>query len=147
MKGTTQVPSVYVLLRRGGKLAFVLRTHTGFMDGAYSLPAGHVEDGETFREAAIREAFEETGVKVNIDDLKYLHTMQRNRGDHVRVDVFFEAAKWEGEPTNAEPELHGELTWFLADGLPYEDIMDYQGEALRQIAAGKQYSEFGWDNK
>lgn len=32
----------------------------------WSLPKGHVEEGETFAEAAIREVFEETGIKAEI---------------------------------------------------------------------------------
>jgi ADP-ribose pyrophosphatase YjhB (NUDIX family) len=57
MRGTTNVPSCYVLVRDGDKILFVLREHTGFMDGKYSLPAGHVEEGERFTQAAARAAF------------------------------------------------------------------------------------------
>lgn len=35
--------------------------------GLWNLPAGHVDDGETFEQAAIREAYEETGFNVTLD--------------------------------------------------------------------------------
>ena len=144
MRGTTHVPSVYVILRRDEKIAFVLRTNTDFMNGKYSLPAGHAEDMETYREAAVREVKEEVGVDIIPSDLRFVHLMQRKRTDHIRVDVLFEAVKWQGEPINAEPDMHGELAWFAMHDLPYAKIMDFQAAALKGIADGATYSEFGW---
>jgi 8-oxo-dGTP pyrophosphatase MutT (NUDIX family) len=37
------------------------RAGTGFGDGAYSLPCGHMDGGETAAQAAQREAAEELG--------------------------------------------------------------------------------------
>jgi NADH pyrophosphatase NudC (nudix superfamily) len=34
--------------------------------GLWNLPAGHVDEGETIEEAAIREVFEETGYRVEL---------------------------------------------------------------------------------
>ena len=36
------------------------------LSGVYGFPKGHVEDNETEEETAIREVFEETGVKVTL---------------------------------------------------------------------------------
>ncbi len=144
MRGTTQVPSVYVILRHEGKIAFVMRQNTGFMDGFYSLPAGHVEDMETYKQAAVRETKEEAGVDIDEADLRYVHTVQRHGGDHVRIDVYFEAEKWKGEPYNAEPERHSKLEWLDAGNLPNDEIQDYQARALQNIAKGEYYSQFGW---
>ena len=143
MSGSTNIPSCYLVLRKGNSALFVLRNNTGYMDGFYGLPAGHVEDMESFTSATIREAQEEVGVNVKIDNLNHLHTMHRNCGDHVRVDVFFGANNWEGRPKNNEPNKSSEIAWLDLNNLP-ENVMDYTVFALKQIKQGKTYSEFGW---
>jgi len=115
------------------------------MDGTYSLPAGHVERGESFSVAAARETLEEVGVQVSPADLTQVFTMQRYKSeDDVRVDVFFEAQDWQGEPYNAEPQRHSAIRWLDVADLP-DDVMDYQLQALRAIAAGERYAERGWN--
>lgn len=37
--------------------------------GKWNIPAGHLEDGETIYEGAIREIFEETGCKVELTNM------------------------------------------------------------------------------
>ena len=45
-----------------------LRKNTGYRDGEYELPGGHVEEGETEEETALREVFEETNIKIELID-------------------------------------------------------------------------------
>ena len=40
---------VHVLLERDGRVLLMRRAGTGFFDGLYSLPGGHVEEGESLR--------------------------------------------------------------------------------------------------
>ena len=48
-------------------------------DYRFSFPGGHVEDGESHEEAAIRELQEETGVKISEKELELLHEDGGNR--------------------------------------------------------------------
>ncbi|HEX7963384.1 MAG TPA: NUDIX domain-containing protein [Candidatus Saccharimonadales bacterium] len=142
---TVAYPAVYMLIRQDGKLAFVLRSNTGFMDGYYSLPAGRVEPAEAFRPAAIREAAEEAGVTVLPEHAKHVFTHHRYATPKdIWVDVYFEAVQWSGTPVNAAPEEHGELAWFAIADLPEGKIMPYQYAALQGIAKGETYGEFNW---
>ena len=143
-KGTVNVPCVYVVLSKKDKILFMLREHTGFMDGSYCLPSGHVEDGENFIDAAIRETQEEVGVTVRRDKMRLIYTMHRQAANDIRVDVFFEADEWEGEPHNKEPHKHGDIEWFSVEEIAKKSIMDYQAIALQAIIEGKIYSEWGW---
>ena len=144
MSGTINIPCCYALIRRGDKILFVLRQNTGFMDGKYSLPAGHVEPGESFSQGAAREALEEVGVTVLPQDLQQVYAQHRyQNSESIRVDVFFEATKWSGEPVNAEPHKHAKIEWISVDDLS-DAIMDYQLRALQGILKGETYSEIGW---
>lgn len=141
------VPEISVIIRKGNKILFILREHTGYADGMYALPGGHVEYGERFSAAAVREALEEVGLTLYTDALKPVMAMQRlgRSADDVRVGMFFEATKWEGTARNMEPERHGDIAWFDAADLPYDKIMHFQAEGLKAMELGDVYCELGWD--
>jgi len=142
---TLHYPAVYTLIRQDGKLLFVKRSNTGFMNGFYSLPAGRVEPAERYKAAAIREAWEESGVTVQPEDMRLVHTQERYiEDDNICVDLFFVAEKWSGTPVNNEPESHSEIAWFPENDLPYARIMDFQAHGLQAITRGETYGEFGW---
>jgi 8-oxo-dGTP diphosphatase len=126
----------------------VLRKNTGWMDGHYGLPAGKVEYGETYTQAAVREAKEEAGVEIKISDLKFAHLAHRHADDGKEfmdwVDVYFEVGAWLGKPHNAEPEKSEKLDWLDLKKLPV-NIVPPQRAALKAIAMGQTYSEFGWN--
>lgn len=135
----------FVILRREGKVAFILRTETAWMNGHYSLPAGKVEVGERGLAAAVREALEEAGVVVQEKDLKFVHVSHRKSDDDTLawIDLIYEAVKWSGEPKNAEPDKHGELAWLDPKNLPKNMVPNIR-MCIEAIEKGEVYSEFGW---
>ncbi len=146
MKGTTNVPDVVVVIRKENKILLVERQHTGYQDGKFCAPGGHVEPGESFSAAAVRETLEETGLVVKSKDLRPIFTVQRigRDPDDIRVGVVFEVTSWAGEPKNMEPERHGQVAWFPVDGLKYSTIIDFHAEVLKALQRGETYIELGW---
>jgi len=132
-----------VLIRKQGKGLFVLRENTGFKDGEYAVPGGHVEPNETFKQAACRETLEEVGLHIRPEDLVYKLTVQLSSMKDIRIDVWFEALAWTGEPKNAEPEAHSKIEWLDFDGLP-DNVIDYNAFGIENIDQGIAYAEFGW---
>lgn len=59
------------LIRNGAGRILVLES----LDGFAALPGGSSERGETPEETAIRESFEETGLRVNIEKLVALYNL------------------------------------------------------------------------
>lgn len=145
----TQTPylaSFVILENKEGKIALVLRTGTGWMDDHYGLPSGKVEVNEFFAHAAIREAKEEVGVEIEPEDLLYVmaqHYIEKEDPKNCWVNVFYKVKKWRGDPYNAEPDKHGELTWSSPDTLP-NNMVPAVRHALEQIGEGKSYCEFNW---
>lgn len=118
------------------------RFNTGWEDGKYSVVAGHVDGGETIREAMVREALEEVGIVLAPDDLRFVEIMHRN-SDTERLSFFFTASHWQGEPSNREPDKCSEVAWFRRDALP-QPMVAYVRDAIERCGSGKGYSEFGW---
>lgn len=145
-KRHTNIPASYlVLINQNNEVLLLRRYNTGFKDGMYSLVAGHVDAGETFTTALIREAKEEAGITIEPNAAVVAHMLHRksDTDGSERVDVFFTVREWEGEIVNLEPEKCDGLHWFSFDELP-ENTIDYIRVALQHIANEVRYSEMGW---
>jgi 8-oxo-dGTP diphosphatase len=145
----TPYTASFIIIRKDAKMAFLLRTGTGWMNGHYGLPSGKVEVGESMVNAALREAEEEIGIKIKKDDLRAVIVVDRAAaktdevGANAWVDAYFEAVVWEGEPYNAEPDKHGELVWLDPNNLP-ENVVPHISAAIKDIMADKTYSDYGY---
>lgn len=82
-----------LLLQEGGRLAY----------GLWSIPGGHVDEGESFEQAAIREAMEESGYQVELEKEIYSTAISNteykgSQGDSEQVDLkVFKASITGGE--------------------------------------------------
>jgi 8-oxo-dGTP diphosphatase len=136
--------AVYLIFRQGKNILLLKRVNTGYADGKYSLVAGHVDAGESFVSAAIREAQEEAGIVVEPSDLRLALTLHRQREDGlVYINCFFEVGDYSGEIKNNEPGKCDDLSWFDQDNLP-ESTLDYVRFALEKIAKGENFATWGW---
>jgi 8-oxo-dGTP diphosphatase len=134
--------AVHLFLLRGDEVLLLRRQNTGYEDGSYSVIAGHLDGGETATAAMAREAAEEARIGVTPADLKFVHVMHRREaGADERIDVFFTATTWEGEPAIGEPEKCSELRWARLDALP-GNVVPYVRAALAHYGEGRTYSEF-----
>ena len=144
------VPAAYVFLLRpgpdGDEVLLQLRQNTGYMDDHWAAAAaGHVEPGETAYDAAHREALEEIGVAGLV--LAFVTSMQRTQ--HAapvdeRIDFFFTARTWRGEPRIVEPAKCAALEWFPLSALP-EPVVPHERVVLDGLGTGLEgYTTFGF---
>lgn len=117
-------PSAFVAVRRtDGRLLLVRRCDSG----AWELPGGRVDVGETAVRAAIRETAEEAGVQVRVTGLIGVFTdpghVIRSRSGEVRQQfaLVFRADAIEGVPHGDGRET-SEAAWVTVADLPHLHI-------------------------
>jgi len=136
------VVSVNLIFQKDGKYLLLRRANTGWADGYYTLPAGHLNGNEPLTGAAVREAQEEVGTSINPGALELVHVMHRSNkeDDQERLDFYFLVKQWIGTPHLAEPEKPDHLDWFEPDSRPENTlanvkrtIKNYQAQLLSEL--------------
>ncbi|MCD9146069.1 NUDIX hydrolase [Streptomyces albireticuli] len=138
------VIGVHLVLQRDDTVLLGLCSGTGWRDGHYHVPAGHLEYGETVTACAVREAAEDLNVTIAEADLRLVHTVHHaTLEDDPRIQLFFHATSWRGEPVNAEPDRCADLRWWPLNDLP-QPMVDYTAVALNRLHDGEAFSVVGW---
>lgn len=92
-----------------------------------AFPGGHVENGESFTDAVIREVFEETGLKVSGLQMCGIKDWMRDDGTRYVVHCY-KTDKFEGELTSSD---EGEVRWVKLSELPQLNLARYMEGYLR----------------
>lgn len=83
------------------------------------------------------------GIKINKDDLRFVHA------SHIKIDEVeflkfcFTTEKWIGEPSNKELAKHEHGSWFKIDNLP-KNIHSMDLEVINAYLKGIYYTESAW---
>jgi 8-oxo-dGTP diphosphatase len=110
--------------------------------GLYNGPGGKVEQGETPREAAVRETREEVGLRVQ-DPEKLGELYFEFGGDPFMFVHVYRATEFAGEPVEtaeADPE------WFHRSAVPYDEMWADDRYWLPHLLDGEPFAgEFVFD--
>jgi len=113
------IPSIFTVILKDGKVLMLRRYKTGWMDGFYDLPAGHLEEQERLEVGAARELMEETSLSVKPEDLKLVHVYQNfHQPASPHFGFIFLAKAWSGTPKLMEVDKSDDLDFFPLDKLP-----------------------------
>ncbi len=126
--------TVLCLLTDGNRLLLQNRVKKDWK--GYTLPGGHVEPGESFVDAVLREMKEETGLTVHDPRLVGVKQFPIENGRY--VVLLFKAEKYEGELVSSE---EGTMEW-----IPYERLSEVgtvaDFEELLRVMNSPELSEF-----
>ncbi|MBI4176821.1 MAG: NUDIX hydrolase [Candidatus Aenigmarchaeota archaeon] len=94
--------TVDAIIEIDGKIVLIRRGANPFR-GMWAIPGGHVNYRETVEHAAVREAFEETGLKIKLTKLVGVYSdPKRNPDKEHRVAVAFAAKKTGGRLSSGD---------------------------------------------
>lgn len=136
--------AVFIMLLNQDSVLLQLRSNTGWFDNHYSLPSGIKEEKEPLNVAAVREAYEELGVRIDPADVALVHMMHNLTTGEEWIGAFFAVTKWKRRPKIKEPHKHSEIKWVPLNDLP-SNVSPYVKQALQCYLAGAPFSLFGWE--
>ncbi len=122
--------TVDIIIEIGGRIVLIERKNPPY---GWALPGGFVDYGESYEMAALREAFEETGLEVK--DLRQFHTYSdpsRDARQHTASTVFI--GKAEGSPVAGDDA--GRAGLFSEETMP-RLVFDHAKILADYFAAGK----------
>ncbi len=140
--------AVYMIIENEKwEVLFMRRANTGFRDGAFQVPAGHLEWSESMIDCAIRESKEELDIDILEKDCEVVHISHRVSSDRVYFDVYVKVRKYSWEPKINEPEKCSELRFIDIDHISEEDknLFSYDLDIVRKVGNGECFSEVKWD--
>lgn len=122
-----------VIVRLGRRFLIVRERKHGQL---WYLPAGRVEPGETFAQAARREVREEAGIDVHLEGILRVEHTPQPRGS-ARVRVIFVARPVDDTPPKSRPDEESlEARWVTLDELAALPQRGEEVAALFEEVAG-----------
>ncbi len=108
-----------LIKNESGKILLIKRTD----NDTWGMPGGSCELGETFEEAAVREAYEETGLKIRNLELfsvfsgKNMHHIYPNGDEVYNANCIFETDDYSGT-IKADEKESSDVRFFAINNLP-----------------------------
>lgn len=121
-----------ILVEKDGKYLLIKRGNPP-EKGFWAVPGGHVDDGETPREAAIREAKEEVG-EADVEEkpfLVFVHDVQIGHRHHAH----YFRAQLLGEPQAGDDAE--EVAWFSLEDMQTVELTHYTKKILNFLLYGE----------
>lgn len=140
--------SVYLIIKNDkNEILLQRRQGTKLWSGFLALPAGHIDKNENAYEAVIREAKEELGIEISINNIIDTFVVnRRNKSLMSYYDVYFEINDYNGKIRINEPDKCSELVWCNINKLPC-DMIDFEVEAIKNNQIGIKFSVIDVDNE
>lgn len=137
------LPTVDIIIEVGGKIVLIERKNPPH---GWAIPGGFLDWGESVETCAVREAQEETGLAVKLEELFYVYSDPvRDPRHHTVTTVFIASAR--GAPVAADDAAEAGL--FTAQTLPdplafdhgqiLDDYFRYRNGASRRSVFGKYF--------
>ena len=109
--------TVLCLIQDGNRVLLQNRVKNDWK--GYTLPGGHVEAGESFVDAVVREMKEETGLSIKNPRIVGIKHFPMENGRY--IVLLFKATEFEGTVVSSE---EGEMEWIDLDNLSAINVVE-----------------------
>lgn len=138
----------HLILKKEGRIFLTRRSSTNkIWSGHWHCVTGSIEPGESPREAIIREAEEEIGIKISDIDLEtVVFLREKDYFDPLKkfqaLELFFvHHLSDEQQPINLEPSKQDALGWFEPYNLP-KPMIPGVAFGIKRYFDSQRYAEF-----
>jgi 8-oxo-dGTP diphosphatase len=126
--------TVLCLIQDGNRVLLQNRVKNDWK--GYTLPGGHVEAGESFVDAVVREMKEETGLSIKNPRIVGIKHFPMENGRY--IVLLFKATEFEGTVVSSE---EGEMEWISLDDLSAINVVE-DFHALMKVMNDPDLNEF-----
>lgn len=108
--------------------------------GHWDFPKGHVEEGESEQDTALREVLEESGLTVRLEDRGFREVIRFSPYPGCEKDVVYFIAFWESGELRPQPEEISRAAWLspkaALERITYQNARNLLLKALAHLEAG-----------
>lgn len=142
--GSNIFPKADIIIEKENKIVLIRRKNEPFK-GKFAIPGGAVENGETVEAAAVREAEEETSLKVKLKEILGVYSEPKRDPRHHSIAIVFIAEPIRGElKANTDAE---EAKWFELKEINFEELAFDHKKIIEDYINWKKQKGTYWSGK
>jgi 8-oxo-dGTP diphosphatase len=143
-KHNNPIPMVDIIIEKNGHIVLVKRGLDPYK-GKLAIPGGYVEYGETVEDAAVREAREETSLKIRLDHILGVYSDPNRDPRGHRISITFIAKPIEGKLKAGSDAM--DVNWYNLSKIDTRNMAFDHGRIIEDYKKWKKLKETYWSTR
>jgi 8-oxo-dGTP diphosphatase len=131
---------IHTLIMHKGKVLILKRVENTYEGGLWDLPGGTLEDGEDLSDGAKREAFEESGLKVeNLEIFYYSSNVDIKKNKQFITIIFINKLDSDTAKVIINQKEHSESKWIAPQDIKQYPTVSYLKSCIEYLINKKHH--------